>query len=171
MSPISIESLAILIESGIPPQTFDATMATKRPNCPVSDELESSYRRAVYVVMEDSSELTFSIDAVSPDLEGLLRRQGAASACFITAANPASVLQSAAQNTQAQEMLAETVGTLGYKWIAGVARDADGTWPDEVSMLVLDIRPEAALAVVRRFGQLAVVWIDQSGMPSLHWTK
>jgi len=64
---------------------------------PASPELIDAYKKALYVVF-GRPELVIRIGEPNPDLDELLEAEGAATAVFITAANPRGELTSAWKN-------------------------------------------------------------------------
>ncbi len=144
-------------------------MTSKNTTHQPDDSLEASYLQAEYIVFADDGDLTFRIGEASEGLDRILRQNRVHSACFITAANPGSILQSDQVNADAHENLIADITSMGYGWIPGVARDPQGVWPDEISILVLGASREYALAIAGRFGQFAIVWIHQDGLPGLLW--
>ena len=134
-------------------------------------QLDQSYRLARYTVLLSSREVHFRIGQRCVELETCLGRRGVTSACFLTAANPGSVLQSDETNSSAHKELIESIERAGYPWLPGVASDPAGNWPEESSVLVPGMDYEVALKLGRRFGQNALVWIDASGLPTLLWVS
>ena len=65
----------------------------------VSPKLMDAYREADYVVFAEP-EFVLKIGEPSSRLDALLEEEGATTAAFLTAANPRSKPQSAAQNTR-----------------------------------------------------------------------
>src|SRR6266699_5866849 len=106
--------------------------------CPATPELIAAYERALYVVF-GRPELVIRIGEPNPDLDELLAAEGAATAAFITAANPQGELTSAWKNEIANAALVETQTQAGYRCFEGEGRDPQGHWRPERSALVVGI--------------------------------
>jgi glycine/D-amino acid oxidase-like deaminating enzyme len=130
-----------------------------------SRKLIEAYENADYVVFAEP-QFVLKIGEPSRRLDALLEQEGAATAAFLTAANPRSKPQSAAQNASALSALDQLVAAAGYPWRAGEGREPDGSWV-EPSRLVIDIYRDNAEALGRLFGQNAIVFIEKGGAPKL----
>jgi hypothetical protein len=133
----------------------------------VPSDLVAAYRAAIYEVDVGESVIRFRVEAPCPALEDLLRARDAASAVLITAYNPRSRKQSAAENTDAHRALLDATARERKTTLPARGKDPDGRWPAEPGLLILDITREAGLALARRFDQYAVVWIERGRAPAL----
>jgi hypothetical protein len=134
----------------------------------VPPDLVEAYLKAVYEIdAAGDSTITFHIDRRCAALDALLAEHGAQNAMFITAYNPRSRKQAAADNTDAHRALLDAVAKLDKRTLPARGRDPDGQWPAEPGLLVFDISREEGLTLARRFGQFAVVWIERAGAPAL----
>jgi glycine/D-amino acid oxidase-like deaminating enzyme len=131
----------------------------------IPPKLMASYNEADYIVFAEP-EFVLKIGEPSRRLDALLEQEGAATAAFLTAANPRSKPQSPAQNASALSALDQLVAASGYPWRAGEGREPDGSWV-EPSRLVIGIYRENAEALGRLFGQNAIVFIEKGGPPEL----
>ena len=96
------------------------------------------------------------IGARHPAFDMEVRTAGAQDWAFLTGWNPGSLPRSAELNAQAQAELLRVIEELRLvSWPAEGKADGGG-WREE-SVCVLDLDPTRAVAVGRRFGQLAVV--------------
>ena len=95
-------------------------------------ELIAAYEKALYVVF-GTPELVIRIGEPNPDLDELLEAEGAASAAFITAANPRGEVTSSWKNEMANAALVETQTKAGYACFEGEGRDPQGRWTPEWS--------------------------------------
>ena len=129
----------------------------------IAPQLVEAYRKARYVVLPD---LVFHVDRRCPPLETLLQQRGVATAAFVTAANPGSEPRSKDENAAALAHLDRVVAASGYDSHPGEGREPDGTW-SEPSRLVLGIDRASAEALGRRFGQNAIVFVEQGRAPEL----
>jgi hypothetical protein len=132
---------------------------------PASAELIAAYENADYVVFGEP-ELVLKIGEPSRRLDALLEEEGAASAAFVTAANPGSRARPAAENAAALATLDRLIDAAGYPWRAGEGREPDGSWV-EPSRLVIGIYRDNAQALGRLFGQNAIVFVEKGGAPEL----
>jgi len=132
---------------------------------PLSPDLIAAYENADYVVFADPG-LVLKIGGPSRGLDGLLEQEGAATAAFLTAANPRSEPRSPAENAAALAKLDQVIAASGYPWRAGEAREPDGRWV-EPSRLVIGIYRDHAKTMGRIFGQNAIVFVEKGGAPEL----
>ncbi|MGE4064213.1 MAG: DUF3293 domain-containing protein [Rhodospirillaceae bacterium] len=133
----------------------------------VPSDLVAAYRAAVYEVDDGEGVVRFHVEEPSAALDGLLARRGACSAVLITAYNPRSRKQSAAENTDAHRALLDAVAGLQKQYLPSRGRDPDGEWPAEPGLFIFDLAREQALALARRFQQYAVVWAEKGSPPVL----
>ena len=131
----------------------------------LSPDLIAAYEDADYVVFAEP-ELVLRIGEPSRRLDALLEEEGAATAAFVTAANPRSEPRPAAQNAEVLATLDKLVAAAGYPWRAGEGREPGGTWV-EPSRLVIGIYRDNALALGRIFGQNAIVFVEKGAAPEL----
>lgn len=131
----------------------------------IARDLVEAYENADYVVFA-APEFVLKIGEPSRRLDALLEHEGAGTAAFLTAANPRSKRQSAAQNASALSALDQLVAAAGYPWRAGEGREPDGSWV-EASRLVIGIYRDNAAALGRLFGQNAIVFVEKGAAPEL----
>jgi hypothetical protein len=129
-------------------------------------ELIAAYEKALYVVF-GTPELVIRIGQPNPDLDELLEAEGAATAAFITAANPRGEVTSSWKNEMANAALVQTQTQAGYACFEGEGRDPQGRWTPERSALVVGIPRQDAEAVGRAFGQNAIVFVERGRAPEL----
>src|SRR5258708_4738215 len=133
---------------------------------PATPELIAAYERALYVVF-GKPELVIRIGEPNADLDELLDAEGAATAAYITAANPRGELTSAWKNEVANAALVETQTKAGYRCFEGDGRDPKGRWRPERSALVVGIPRADAATVGRAFGQNAIVFVERGRAPEV----
>ena len=126
----------------------------------------TAYQKALYVVF-GRPELVIRIGQPNADLDELLAAEGAATAAYITAANPRGVATSAWKNEIANAALVETQTKAGYRCFEGEGRDPQGHWKPERSALVVGISRADAQRVGRAFGQNAIVFVERGRAPEL----
>src|SRR5687767_10880991 len=101
---------------------------------PLAPEVLAAYQNADYVVFGDT-ELVLRIGEPSPRLDALLDSHEAATAAYVTAANPRGEKKSAADNAGASAVLDDLIAKSGYPRYPGEGRDPDGRWGSEPSVL------------------------------------
>jgi len=122
----------------------------------VTPGLRKAYLQTAYMVRAPQGVHALRIGALHPAFDALVSSAGASTWAFITAWNPGSLPRSAEQNALAQAGLAEVVGGLGLVSWPAEGRADGGGWREE-SVCVLGLEAAGAVALARRFGQLAVV--------------
>jgi uncharacterized protein len=141
--------------------SFDSFIS---PIVSLSAELIAAYRAAEYVVFANP-DLVLRVGAPAPPgLDALLEGHGAASAAFITAANPRGVQRGAAEN---QAAMAALQACLAWPFHAGEGRAPQRGWPAEPSVLVVGIPRAQAEALGRRFAQNAIVFAQKGAVVEL----
>ncbi len=93
----------------------------------------------------------------------------AATAAFLTAANPRSERRSDEENRRRTAELRQALSTAGHRHLEGEGRDPAGGW-SEPSFLILGIQAAEALALARRFEQNGFVWCERGAAPELALT-
>lgn len=130
-------------------------------------ELESAFRRTHYRVLASSSELLLRVDQHEPALATVLHANEAHCAALLTAFNPGGRRQAPFHNRRSQQRLQRELQCRGYTTIEGRNEDPRGRWPVEPSMLALGLPLVQARQLAVRYGQLAFLWMDESGTPRL----
>jgi hypothetical protein len=133
---------------------------------PLGPELIEAYRRALYVVYGEP-ELVIRVGEPNAELDALLEAKGAATAAFVTAANPRGRLAGKTENELAAAALHQSQADVGYACHSGEGRDPRGEWPAEPSLLVAGIPRAGAEALGRAFGQNAIVFVEKGKAPEL----
>ena len=131
--------------------------------------LEAAYRATDYVIEAPAGAFTLRVDEPSAALAGLHARHGVRCSAFISACNPASVPQSAADNEAAHARLLAAVRRTDLACIEGWGRDPTGAWPSERSVVVLGITEELARRLAAGFGQNALLYAHADAVPRLLW--
>ncbi|TMG73650.1 MAG: DUF3293 domain-containing protein [Betaproteobacteria bacterium] len=126
----------------------------------------AAYKKAQYVVLGDP-ELVIRIGEPNPDLDELLEAEGAATAAYITAANPRGEARDAWENEIANAALVRSQTEAGYSCYEGEGRDPQGRWTPERSALVVGISRSDAEALGRVFEQNAIVFVEKGRSPEL----
>jgi hypothetical protein len=131
---------------------------------PATPGLIAAYEKALYVVFGEP-ELVIRIGEPNPDLDELLEAEGAATAAYITAANPRGEATTPWKNEIANAALVQSLA--GYSCFEGEGRDPQGRWAPERSVLVAGISRADAEVVGRAFGQNAIVFVEKGRAPEL----
>lgn len=132
----------------------------------ITSELRESYTRAIYRVDFVSGPIFLRCGEPCPDIVDALTALGATQFAFLSAANPGSVVLSDADNERRHGWLVERLQALGRTAIPGESSAADGGWR-EASLLVPGLEREAAQALAREFGQVALLWGAVGGLVEL----
>src|SRR6266852_957768 len=133
---------------------------------PAKPGLIAAYEKALYVVF-GKPELVIRIGQPNAELDELLAAEGAATAAYITAANPRGVATSAWKNEIANAALVQMQTQAGYRCFEGEGRDPEGRWKPERSALVVGITRADAEGVGRAVGQNAIVFVERGRAPKL----
>jgi putative PIN family toxin of toxin-antitoxin system len=128
---------------------------------PLTPRILRAYEKALYAVLDGP---VLRIGERNPELQALLEAQAAATAAFVTAANPRGEPRSHAAN---EDAMAELQAMLAWPFYSGEGRDPEGRWPAEPSLLIVGIPRGEAEALGRRFGQNAIVFVEKAGAPEL----
>lgn len=122
------------------------------------EELLAAYARAVYRVDLPSGAIFLQVGAPAPEIDRWLAAKGLPGFAFLSAANPGSVRLSDDENRRRHLQLGERLRALGLSGIGGESYEAaSGGWR-EASLLVGGIDREAAIALAREFGQMALLY-------------
>jgi hypothetical protein len=132
----------------------------------VTPGLRKAYFQTAYVVRAPQGVHALRIGASHPAFDAELEAAGADCWAVITAWNPGSLPRTAEANAVAQAALLQAITELGLSvWAAEGKADAGG-WREE-SVCVLGLETPGAVALGRKFGQLAVVVGRRSGAAQL----
>lgn len=132
-------------------------------------ELAATYSQAVYRVDAQPASFFLRVGEHSPDLERWLAKQGARSFAFISAANPGSQPLPEAENEDRHRRLVEQVSAAGLPALDGESYAAVGGEWREQSLLIAGLAHEAAIALAREFGQVALLWGEAGGPVELQF--
>jgi hypothetical protein len=132
----------------------------------VTPGLRKAYLQTAYVVRAPQGVHALRIGAHHPAFDAEVVTAGARCWALVTAWNPGSLPRTADENTAAQASLAQVIADLGLKAWAAEGKADGGGWREE-SLCVLDMEAAGAVALGRKFGQLAVVVGQPSGAAQL----
>jgi uncharacterized membrane protein YccC len=136
---------------------------------PTERELLEAYRKTEYRVEGPQGPFCICVDQRCPELEQVLGDAGATSWAYVTAYNPGSRPLSAEENARRQTELEVDVAALGLTFHRGAGAAPDGSWPAEPSVLILGIGRDAAVALARKYGQLALLFAAAGQPAQLLW--
>jgi hypothetical protein len=128
-------------------------------------ELVQAYRNAEYVAFADRH-MVARVGEPSAELDALMQAEGAATAAFVTAANPRGEKRSDVENGVANAALQNFISAAGYPHFWGEGRDPQGAW-SEPSFLVIGIYRSNAEALGQLFEQNAIVFCELGKAPEL----
>jgi hypothetical protein len=127
--------------------------------------LWDAYRRTTYLAHTPDGDIRINPGRRSPALDRLLKERRLREWAYLTACNPASRRLPEEENVGRQRELVAAVRDLRLAFLEGEGIGADTDWPAEPSILILGIESDAARALGRRFGQLAIV-VGRAGQPA-----
>ncbi len=130
--------------------------------------LSHAFEKAIYRVHSPQGDIDVRIGQLNRTLNQLLEQENSRGAAILTACNPGAQICSRAFNDAVQETLLRDLQKQDLHWWPAVNLDPKGKWPDEPSLLVLDISLQQARWQARLFKQLAFVYIPLNGKPQLH---
>lgn len=133
-----------------------------KPERGTTGEQLAAYRSSEYRVQAEP-EFVLRIGEPSAALDRLLEQADAATAAFVTAANPHSQPRPMEENLAALERLKRA---LRHPFVDGEGRSADRAWR-EPSVLVLGMARAEAEALGREYGQNAIVFAEKGRAPEL----
>ena len=133
--------------------------------------LEAAYRATTYRIHAPAGDINLRLDQPSSVFAALLTESATRHWAILTACNPASQLQDAAANGEAQARLQQWLKAHGYRWLAGENTAEACDWPPEASCVVLGLTVAAARQCGVIFGQNAVVTGDGDAIPRLQWCR
>lgn len=131
-------------------------------------ELAAAYAATTYRLYLPDGIFDLRLEQQHSRLHDWLMGQGIREFVIITADNPGSLLLDLQENAVRLELLAAELQQAGYQ-CHPAANIPDGDWPAEQAFLVLAMPVNEALALAWQFGQLAVVYGTDEGVPRLLW--
>ena len=134
----------------------------------LSRTLVNSYRVAHYrVVITNSISFILKIKKKSLDLLALMEKHKLFTAVYVTAYNSQGKQTEIHVNIRAQKALSGDVRRLNLPFLDGFGEDPTGNWKKEPSFLILGISLEDAEDLGRKYGQNAIVWMEEDAVPQL----
>ena len=96
-----------------------------------------------------------------------MRKHNLYTAAYVTAYNSQGKQTEHSINVRAKKGLLGDVRRTGLPYWEGFGEDPVGKWKSEPSLLVLGISLEDAESLGRKYGQNAIVWIEDDTVPQL----
>jgi Protein of unknown function (DUF3293) len=122
----------------------------------VTPGLRKAYLQTAYVVRAPQGVHALRIGSRHPAFDAEVQAAGARQWAVVTAWNPGSLPRPTEENALAQAELLRDVAELGLLAWAAEGKADGGGWREE-SVCVLAMEPAGAVALGRKFRQLAVV--------------
>jgi len=120
-------------------------------------DLLRAYQTTAFCATVDGRAICVRPGDTNSELDQALRRRRVTSWAFITAWNPGSTQLSRRENDIRHDQLKNDLAHLGLEVFEGQGEPANPGWPPERSLLVLGISAQEAVAIGRRYGQIAIV--------------
>ena len=131
-----------------------------------SESLLKQYLASLYRFHDGDREVILHVGVRSPELAALHRSRGVTSSAFLTAWNPGSRPLAKEENRARDDALARDATAGGFQLLRGEGHSPDRDWCEE-SYLVLGLGRREALALARRYGQVAFLFIGAEAVPEL----
>ena len=125
-----------------------------------SSKFAEAYRATDYIVRNRGREVVIRIGTTNRAVDRLLGKHKSRTATFVTASNPSSKQCGAVANAGAHRLLVAALKSRKAKLLEGEGHSQNGIWPPERSVLAFGLDQRAATAIVRRFRQNAIVFVE-----------
>jgi hypothetical protein len=107
------------------------------------------------------------VDKYSEALHQTMTELQFTQAAFISAYNSYSEVLHEPENIKRHDALSKELIDLGLSLLEGLGRNKEGQWPAEQSVLVLNISNITARMLGNKYGQNAILWIEEVAIPQL----
>ena len=133
-------------------------------------DLLQAYLATDYRIFAPNGTINLKAQGESEELAALHREHQVSSSAFITAYNPNSEATDVETNEVMQKVLTSEVEA---QWTAipGESADPKGQWPTEKCLLILGVELEEALALGRKYHQVAILFATQDGDTDLYFCE
>jgi hypothetical protein len=132
----------------------------------IENTFVEAYQNAEYVIFAEP-ELVLLVGNYSEALKAIMTKTPFKQAAFITAYNPYSEIFDESENLKRHATLSTELTQLGFSFLLGEGRDKERQWPSEISVLVLNILNDTAKTLGNKYGQNAILWIEEDAIPQL----
>jgi len=144
---------------------------TKAPSKATKCDLRAAYLATNYSFVADGMTHMLKVGTQSKDVAALIKSLGTKGAALVTAYNPASLQLGQVHNRLATAALNRDLKNLKrvdhVHIFPALGQALDGSWPAEPSIMIVGINRQAAEVLGRRYGQYAILWIGEDGVPQL----
>ena len=123
----------------------------------ISPTLWSAYHSTTFRATVDEMDIRIRPGQMEPSLDRALRARGATSWAYITAWDPGSAELPPGENGARHDHLKNEVTGLRFEAFEGYGEPTNPNWMPERSLLVFGISASEAVAMGRRYGQIAIV--------------
>ena len=132
----------------------------------ISAETIQAYLETEYSVQGTPG---FVLRVGQPSQMLLAEHRGQAVKCsaYLTACNPYSIQNDEQTNSAFQAELEQIVLQRGLNLVSGIGQHPSNEWPGEESFLIFGLTLEDASNLGRQFGQNAIIWNGDDGIPQL----
>jgi hypothetical protein len=172
LAPIDADTAPPIVRAAVatrPTRPAVTPPPTRAARMDDADRYDAAYRRTRYRVHALDSPFELRVDTPCAPLAALMRRHGVATAAYLTACNPRSVLTPDSVNREANAALHAALLHADAFVFHGEAIDPTGAWPAEPSFLALGIALATARELGMRFRQNALLFADDDAVPRLIW--
>ena len=128
--------------------------------------LVTAYQETWYMV-PCLDQLTLRIGHLHEDLRRIHHQHGVDCSAFVTAWNPWGTTLTAEENLLRHRHLIDDLSRQHLTFFEGIGQHPTNAWPGEVSLLILGLAQDAAIALGTTHQQNAIVWNDAEGLPQL----
>lgn len=135
----------------------------------IDQHLKSNYEKAHYLIGKLG--ICLLVHEHNPALDVFLLDNNAQHWAIITAYNPSSQIIDNQLNNKSHLDLCKRLDEAGKVYFPAVNRDPSGDWPDEKSLIVLDIIEEVARDLAASFGQNALLYGQMGQAARLVWSQ
>lgn len=146
------------------------TLTADAPNTSSATQVPTdkivAYRNTHYRVLAPGP-VTLRIGCANADVQAAMQRHAKTSFAFITAYNPAGQAIEESENRRRHASLLQDLARLGCVFFEGDGVDPLGDWPAEASCLCLGLSFDEACALGCTWGQDAIVYGGEDGVPQL----
>ena len=131
--------------------------------------LQTAYKQAIYEVYADGETIQFHIGDRCQRIDSLLSQRDCSTWALITGYNPYSQCLPERENQQRHQRLIEHLQGLRLVCFDAVGKDPNRIWQPELSLFILGISRDIAIAIGKKFQQNAIVCGVKQESAELIW--
>jgi hypothetical protein len=132
----------------------------------VSSEQLAAFHATHYRVDGPNGPFVLRIGKHSPELQRWHELYDATSSAYLTAWNPLGEIVPPETNARHQQALQRDLAALGVPVLSGEGKDLDSGWAEQ-SLLTIGLSRVQAIALGKRYRQLAFLFAGQDAIPQL----